>query len=163
MKKAWQSKGVSICSDRCLDAQRRPLINILVVCETGPIFLKTINCEVVTDNALICKAVGHIVEAKYKHIFSTLCVVHTLNALKNRCSPVLRNLEVLSMYNAHCKLKLLSVVEARFASSIAILKRFKQVKQGLEQMVISEQWDMYKDDDVVKARMVKEKILDECF
>ncbi|XP_034217319.1 uncharacterized protein LOC117628874 [Prunus dulcis] len=218
MKRAWQSKGVSVCSDGWSDAQRRPLINVMAVCESGPMFLKAINCEgeckdkffmanlliesireigpqnvvqVVTDNAPVCKAAGHIVEAKFKHIFWTPCVVHTLNlALKNICSPVPRNPEVyeqcswistissdawfiknfimnhnmrLSMYNDHCKLKLLSVAETRFASTIVMLRRFKQVKQGLEQMVISEQWDIYKEDDVVKARTVKEKILDECF
>ncbi|BFG40558.1 hypothetical protein CerSpe_268320 [Prunus speciosa] len=218
MKRAWQSKGISVCSDGWSDAQRRPLINFIAVCESGPMFLKAINCEgeckdkffmanlliesiqeigpqnvvqVVTDNAPVCKAAGHIVEAKFKHIFWTSCVVHTINlALKNICSPVPRHPEVyeqcswistissdawfiknfimnhnmrLSMYNDHCKLKLLSVAETRFASTIVMLKRFKQVKQGLEQMVISEQWDIYKEDDVVKTRKGKEKILDECF
>ncbi|KAG6514091.1 hypothetical protein ZIOFF_024431 [Zingiber officinale] len=81
-KAAWKQKGVSICSDGWSDVQRRPLINIMVVCESGPMFFKAINCEgeyndktfiskllinainevrhhnvvqVVTDNALVCK------------------------------------------------------------------------------------------------------------
>ena len=36
-------------------------------------------------------------------------------------------------------------------------------KRGLEQLVISEEWDMYKEDDVVKAKEVKDKILNEDF
>ena len=44
--------------------------------------------QVITDNAVACKAVGLIVEAKFRHIFWTPCVVHTLNlALKNICAP----------------------------------------------------------------------------
>ncbi|KAH7571450.1 hypothetical protein JRO89_XS04G0055400 [Xanthoceras sorbifolium] len=60
-------------------------------------------------------------------------------------------------------LKLLSIAETRFASAIIMLKRFKQIKQSLEHMVISERWDMYKEDDTEKARAVKEKILDGYF
>ena len=45
IKKTWNEKGVSICSDGWSDAQRIPLINIMVVSESGPMFLKAINCE----------------------------------------------------------------------------------------------------------------------
>ena len=69
----------------------------------------------------------------------------------------------LSMFNNHCKLKLLSLADTRFASTIVILKRFKTRKRGLEQLVISEKWEMYKEDDVVKAKDVKDKILNEDF
>ena len=106
IKKTWNEKGVSICNDGWLDAQRRPLISIMTVSESGPMFLKAINCEgktkdkhfiadllintiqeigpqkvvqVITDNAAACKAARHIMEAKFRHIFWTPCVVHTLN------------------------------------------------------------------------------------
>ena len=69
----------------------------------------------------------------------------------------------LSMFNNHCKLKLLSMVDTHFASTIVMLKRFKTIKRGLEQLVISEEWEMYKEDDVVKAKEVKDKILNEDF
>ena len=55
------------------------------------------------------------------------------------------------------------VVDTRFASTIVMLKRFKTIKRGLEQLVISEEWEMYKEDDVVKAKEVKDKILNEDF
>ena len=45
IKKTWNEKGVSICNDGWSDAQRRPLINIMTVSESGPMFLKAINCE----------------------------------------------------------------------------------------------------------------------
>ena len=96
IKKSWNEKGVSICSDGWSDAQRIPLINITVVLEGGPMFFKAINREretkdkhlivdllintiqdigpqkivqVITDNTIAYKALGHIVEAKFQHIF----------------------------------------------------------------------------------------------
>ena len=33
--------------------------------------------QVITDNAAACKATGHIVESKFRHIFWTPCVVHS--------------------------------------------------------------------------------------
>jgi hypothetical protein len=67
------------------------------------------------------------------------------------------------MFTEHCNLKLLSVAPTRFASSIVMMKRFRLIKNGLQQMVISPKWDDYKEDDHVKARSVKEKLLDELF
>ncbi|KAI9182513.1 hypothetical protein LWI28_026093 [Acer negundo] len=111
--------------------------------------------QVITDNAPICKAVGLLVESQFKHIFWTPCVVHTLNlALKSICSPsahpryddimeecgwiakissdvsfikifIVNHNMRLAMFNDHSKLKLLSVVDTRFASRIVMLKRFK--------------------------------------
>ena len=93
--------------------------------------------QVITDKAAVCKAAGHIVEAKFRHIFWTPFVVHTLNlALKNICAPsthprydyvmeqcgwisrvssdasfienfIMNHAMKMSMYNNHCKLKLL--------------------------------------------------------
>ena len=55
------------------------------------------------------------------------------------------------------------MVDTHFASTIVMLKRFKTIKRGLEQLVISEEWEMYKEYDVVKAKGVKGKILNEDF
>ena len=96
IKKTWNEKGVSICNDGWSDAQRRPLINIMAVLESGPMFLKALNFEgetkdnhfiadllintiqeigpqkvvqVIIDNAAACKVAGHIMEVKFRHIF----------------------------------------------------------------------------------------------
>ncbi|RZB47321.1 hypothetical protein D0Y65_051095 [Glycine soja] len=42
-----------------------------------------------------------------------------------------------------------------------MLKRFKQLKKGLQEMVISDQWSSYKEDDVAKAKFVKDTLLDD--
>ncbi|KAG8369343.1 hypothetical protein BUALT_Bualt14G0001500 [Buddleja alternifolia] len=147
--------------------------------------------QVITDNAPVCKAAGLLVEQAYPHIFWTPCVVHTLNlALKNICAAkntdaneitydechwiteiatsavMIKNFISnhsmrLAMFNEFSKLKLLSVAETRFASVIIMLKRFKLIKQQLQAMVISERWSCYRDDDFNKARIVKERLLDD--
>ncbi|KAL6960515.1 hypothetical protein U1Q18_052485 [Sarracenia purpurea var. burkii] len=214
----WREKGVSIVSDGWSDSQRRPLINFMAVNESGPMFLKAVDCsgetkdkyfianlmkevinevgpqnvvQVITDNAPNCKAAGQLIEAQFPYILWTPCVVHTLNlALKNICAA--RNIERnevtylecswisdvagdvmmirnfitnhfmrLAMYNEFVTLKLLSVAETRFASTIFMLKRIKLIKRGLQAMVISDKWSCYKEDDIGKARFVKEKVLDD--
>ncbi|XP_050379561.1 uncharacterized protein LOC126796890 [Argentina anserina] len=145
--------------------------------------------QVVTDNAPVCAAAGAMVEEAHPHIFWTPCVVHTLNLvlkdtlkakaylpgenvekelgwLMDVCNDVwfIKNFIVnhnmrLSMYNDNCALKLLQVAETRFASHYVMLKRFRDVKNSMQQMVISPRWDMYREDDVKKARAVKEMLL----
>ncbi|CAN6680004.1 unnamed protein product [Malus baccata var. baccata] len=146
--------------------------------------------QVITDNAHVGKAAGLLIEAHHPHIFWTPCVVHTLNlALKSICSLkqtdvsyddcnwissiasdawsinffIMNHSMRLAMFNENCKLKLLSIAETRFSSTLVMLRRFKEVKEGLEQMVISLNWALYKEDDLVKAMTVKQKILDEYF
>src|ERR1044072_3858447 len=67
----------------------------------------------------------------------------------------------LSIFNSFSPLKLLSIASTRFASTIIMLKRFRKIKKGLQEMVISEQWSTYKDDDVEKAKFIKEILLDD--
>ncbi|KAF7823848.1 uncharacterized protein G2W53_021992 [Senna tora] len=54
-----------------------------------------------------------------------------------------------------------SIAPTRFASTIVMLKRFRLIKHGLQEMVISEKWSSYKEDDVGKTELVKEKILND--
>ena len=64
-------------------------------------------------------------------------------------------LDILSMFNRFNSLKLLSVAQTRFASTIVMLKRFKSLKKGLQEMVISDEWSSYEEDGVAKAQSVK--------
>ena len=67
----------------------------------------------------------------------------------------------LSMFNSFNTLKLLALTPTRFASTIVMLKRFKHLKKGFQEIVISEQWSSYKEDDINKEKFVKETILDD--
>jgi hypothetical protein len=116
IKATWPSSGVSIVSDGWTDASRHPLINFMVSSLNGQVFLKVVDAlgkykdahymgelfikviedvgvdscvQIITDNALVCKATGMVVEAKYPQIFWTPCIVHSLNlALKSIASDV---------------------------------------------------------------------------
>ncbi|XP_012854393.1 PREDICTED: uncharacterized protein LOC105973898 [Erythranthe guttata] len=119
IKSTWFEKSVSIVSDGWSDPRRRPLINIMVFSESGPMFVKAVDCsgeikdkqfiakllkevihevghekvvQVITDNARNCKAAGEIIEGMFPNIYWTPCIVYTLNlALKNICAA--RNAE----------------------------------------------------------------------
>ncbi|XP_027337443.1 uncharacterized protein LOC113851164 [Abrus precatorius] len=220
IKDTWPKKSLSIISDGWTDAQRRPLINFMAACDSGPMFFKAIDgfgeykdknyitnlilstidevgaqnvVQIITDNAPVCKAVGSIVESVHPHIFWTPCVVHTVNlTLKGICSPkntpanevaynecswisqlpddayFIRNFIMnhsmrLAMLNQFNNLKLFSIAETRFASTIIMLKRLRTLKHGLQTMVISEQWSHYKEDDVPRVTLMKETIPDDSF
>ncbi|XP_057550448.1 uncharacterized protein LOC130828480 [Amaranthus tricolor] len=179
-KATWREKGVSILSDGWSDPQRRPLINLMVACEVGPLFLKVVDCseevkdkdfiasllndaieevgydkfvvQILTDNASNCKAAGELIEGRYPHIFWTPCIVHTLNlALKNICNAK----------NVSNNEELLSVGDTRFALLVVMLKRMKLLKTTLQSMVFSEAWSTYHDDHRGQATLVREKILND--
>ncbi|XP_058180780.1 uncharacterized protein LOC131299188 [Rhododendron vialii] len=154
-----------------------------VVIEVGP---KNV-VQIVTDNTANCKAAGQIIEAQYPHIFWTPYVVHTLNlALKNICAAkniennslvydecswitivvgdasciknfIMNHSMRLAIFNEFVSLKLLSVAKTRFASSIVMLRRFKLIKQGLQSMVISTQWNSHREEQ--GASFVRETLL----
>jgi len=67
----------------------------------------------------------------------------------------------LAMFNDYSKMKLLAVADTRFASWVIILKRFKVIKRNLQDLVLSDRWNMYKDDDMEQAQFVKEKVLND--
>ncbi|XP_026433089.1 uncharacterized protein LOC113330501 [Papaver somniferum] len=147
--------------------------------------------QVITDNAPVCKSAGLLIETHFPHIFWTPCVVHTLNlALKNICAAknteandetfaecswisdiisdavfvrkfIMTHSMRLEMFNDHNKLKLLTVAYTRFASSVIMLQRFVDIKEGLQSMVISPKWTSYIDDDVGKAQFLKETTLND--
>lgn len=219
VKSTWVEKRISIVSDGWSDSQRRPLINFMAVSESGPMFLKAVDCsgqikdkffifnllkevikevggpqnvvQVITDNAKNCSSAGTLIEGLYPNIVWTPCVVHTLNlALQNICAAkniennqetfalcswisdisadasMIKNFIMnhgmrLAIFNKFVPLKLLSVAATRFASILVMLKRMKLIKRSLQAMVISEQWDSYREDDVEKASFVKMKVLDD--
>ena len=100
----------------------------MVVTDSGPMFLKSINAfdeikdkdfivrhmrdvvmgvgpnnvvQIITDNAAVCKAAGMPIELEFPSIYWTPCVVHTLNlALKIICA--IKNTEKNSVAYDQC-------------------------------------------------------------
>ncbi|XP_049936819.1 uncharacterized protein LOC126410608 [Nymphaea colorata] len=147
--------------------------------------------QIITDNALVCQRAGMNLasDPKYSHIFWTPCVAHSINlALKSICNPskddpnagflcswieelehdvknirnfVVNHNNALSIFDRHSDLKLLKVAETRFASIIVMIKRIKQVKHALTLMVTDNDWEFYRNDDIVKAQEIKKCILED--
>jgi len=66
-----------------------------------------------------------------------------------------------SMFNSFNSLKLLPITPTIFASTIVMIKRFRSLKKGLQNMVISDEWSSYKEDDVARVQSVKETSLND--
>jgi hypothetical protein len=66
----------------------------------------------------------------------------------------------LSMFKKFSKLRLLSIAETRFASVVCMLKQMVEVKMALQQMVISQEWTIYKDDDQISG-FVRDTVLND--
>eukprot|EP00253_Pinus_taeda_P018206 PITA_18206 len=191
-----------------VDPARHPLINFMVSSLNGPVFLKLVDAlgqyndaqymgelfikviedvvvdscvQIITDNVLVCKAAGMIVEAKYPQVFWTPCIVHSLNlAFKSIAYDVLwigsiiedarhiRNFvknhtNALTIYKEYTNLSLLKIAVTRFASSFIMLKRLREVKNALGAMVISKFWSFWRKTDQAASKRVKDTMLDDAW
>lgn len=110
IRHAWATYGCSILSDGWTDIRRRPIINILVSCPLGTVFLRGVDAsrdgdvesgefiyehiraavievgaqhvvQVVTDNASNCVAMGELLERDYPAIVWTPCAAHCIDLL----------------------------------------------------------------------------------
>ncbi|XP_065617012.1 uncharacterized protein LOC111988682 [Quercus suber] len=188
IKDSWLENGVSIVSDRWSDPQRRPFINIMAVSDGGLVFIKAIDgsgefkdkhyiagvlkdaikeighekvVQVITDNASEMKSAGALIEGEYPKIFWTPCVVHTLNlALKNIC--VAKNTEKNEVKYEECSWITRIADDASFICIFIMNHSMRLVevdKKMPSSMAISDQWASYREDDVGKAKKVKDMIL----
>nr|XP_043619314.1 uncharacterized protein LOC122591158 [Erigeron canadensis] len=154
--------------------------------DSGPLFIKAANCfgeykdkfyisnlmkevineirhenvvQVITDNASACKAAGELIMSEFPRIYWTPCVVHTLNlALKNICSP--RNADNNEMAYDECHwindIHLEAVGIKNFIMNHGMRLFIFGKFTPLRLLSIAD-----REDDTVKASIVKEKILDD--
>ncbi|XP_059623108.1 uncharacterized protein LOC132266271 [Cornus florida] len=145
--------------------------------------------QVITNNAPVCRSAGLLVEVQFPKVFWTPYVVHTLNlALKNICAAkntdanevvflechwittiiddcmFIKKFKInhsmrLAMFHENVKLTMLYIADTRFPSIIVMLRRFKRIKRGLQDMVMSDFWTSYRKDNVQRALTVKTKIV----
>ncbi|XLU66970.1 hypothetical protein S245_026023, partial [Arachis hypogaea] len=149
-KNSWSGKGVSIVSDGWSDPQKRPLLNFMAVTESGPMFLKAVDCsDEIKDKDYVTKQIRDVIREVG---LSNVVQIVTDNA------PVCKSVDLLIEAEFP---SLLNVAPTRFASTIVMLKRFRLLKQCLKEMVISEKWSSYKEDNIGRAEVVTEKILSE--
>ncbi|XP_061347945.1 uncharacterized protein LOC133293390 [Gastrolobium bilobum] len=104
----WKQTGCTIMADGWTDRCRRTLINFLVYCPKGTIFLKSVDAsnasktadllyklfrdvvlhvgpenvvQIVTDNAANYVAAGRLLEAEFPKIFWSPCAAHCMNLM----------------------------------------------------------------------------------
>ncbi|CAL8163950.1 unnamed protein product [Prunus armeniaca] len=157
IKGTWSTEGVSVCSDGWTYSQSRPLINIMATCESGPMLLKGINCDrECKDNHCIANfLIDSIKEIGYQNVVQVITDNAPCPNFPVSVPTLIGKYNMrLAMYKDHCKLKMFSIAERRFASTFVMIRTFKDVKEGLQQMVISPNWSLYKEDDIGKASAI---------
>ncbi|XP_077252498.1 uncharacterized protein LOC143891882 [Tasmannia lanceolata] len=108
--------------------------------------------QIITDNAANCNAAGQLIEAQFPSIFWTPCVVHTLNlALKNICAA--KNVEANQVTYDECSW----ITDV--SGDASIIKNF--IMNHSMRLAIFNKFNTLREDDVGKARFVKEKVLDD--
>jgi hypothetical protein len=107
-KDSWARTGCSIMSDGWTDGKNRTIINFLVSCPQGTMFLKSVDAsdkvkdanllfhlldeivvivgvenvvQVITDNASNYVLAGKMLESKYRTIFWTPCAAHCIDLM----------------------------------------------------------------------------------
>ncbi|KAK8340955.1 hypothetical protein V6Z11_A08G136000 [Gossypium hirsutum] len=98
---------------------------------------------------------------KNKVTYDVLCWINNVDDVIFIRNFIMNHSMRLAIFNSIVPLKLFVVVDTRFVSMVVMLKRLKLIKWGLQNMVISDEWSTYREDDVSKASLVKEKILDD--
>ncbi|XP_030942012.1 uncharacterized protein LOC115967067 [Quercus lobata] len=119
---------------------------------------------VIIDNTTMMKSAGVLIEAKNtekNEVTYDECswITRIVNDASFIRIYIMNHLTRLAMFNEFCPLKLLQVVDTRFASVVVMLKRLKLIKRCLQAMAISDQCASYREDDVGKAQNVKDMIL----
>ncbi|KAH7284565.1 hypothetical protein KP509_34G060300 [Ceratopteris richardii] len=107
-REKWKRFGCSIVCDGWSDVRNRPIINIMVSCIYGSMFLRSVDTsgevktgeyifeilkeaikdvgpenvvQVCMDNATNCVRAGSLVEQEFPHIFYTRCTCHCIDLL----------------------------------------------------------------------------------
>ena len=103
------------------------------------------------------------IEDEFPNIFWTPCAAHCMSLLlkdlHNKipwiCDIVAKVKKIqhfivnhsmsLAIYKKHASLQLLRCAETRFASNFIMVDRIVKVKQALRQMVVSTEWERWRD------------------
>lgn len=211
LKEQWPTYGLSIVSDGWTNIKNQTLINVMAISGGRAMFLASVDCsgdektgefiskilldsiesvgtynvvQVLTDNASNCKLAGEIIEARYRHIFWSGCMAHTLSLLmkdiakspnlgfvsnvydmaKNIVKYVKNHSKALYIFRAFSALDVLQVKKTRFGSHYVLLERVVRVRNSLLNMVLSDDWEkIKKGQSKVEHELVMKTILDNDF
>ncbi|XP_061953601.1 uncharacterized protein LOC133676049 [Populus nigra] len=167
----WKKIGCTLMADGWTDQKRRNLINFLVYCPKGTVFLKTVDVSdvsktarllyqlfrevvlfvgvenivhMVTDNATNYIVAGKLLIEEFPSIFWSPCAAHCINL-------ILQDIEILRPAPTH------------FATNFIALQSILAHKDELRAMVTSREWisSAYVKDS--KGKKFVESVLDSLF
>ncbi|XP_057497393.1 uncharacterized protein LOC130782121 [Actinidia eriantha] len=210
----WSTHGVSIISDGWSNIKNQHLINIMAVSGGKAIFInghdvssmeqnatsiaellfKAIDyvgpsnvVQVVTDNAANYKAAGTIIQRKYRHIFWSGCLAHTLNLLMKdiaksehpslsfvdetykRGKAVVKYIKNHSscqfLFKSFSPLELLKSKKTRFGHHFIVIQRLVKVRASLVSMALSKQWESLRRTTSTPEQhdLIQQTVLDDDF
>ncbi|XP_028552223.1 uncharacterized protein LOC110098778 [Dendrobium catenatum] len=137
VKKTWIETGITIMSDDWSDIRHRSIINFLINNPYGIVFMKSVDASsFLKDTQLLFEMldevvdeVGRMLMEKRPHLYWNPCAAHCIDLM----------LEKLGQLPQHK----LALLKAKFVSKFIYNHpwRFKELRQPLEAMFASEEWD----------------------
>ncbi|XP_015936600.1 uncharacterized protein LOC107462518 [Arachis duranensis] len=171
----WKQTGCTIMADGWTDRCRRTLINFLVYCPKGTVFLKSVDAyriskttealfkllkdvvlfvglenvvHIVTDNAANYLAAGRLSESEFRRLCWSPCVAHCVNLMLQDIGKQTRNTSSSSNSIRHFFIALQSILAQ---------------KDALRAMVTSREWRSSAYSKEVKAKKFVDQVLDSKF
>eukprot|EP01018_Ginkgo_biloba_P015612 Gb_00740 [translate_table: standard] len=127
------------------------------ILEVGP----THAVQIITDTTFVYKLAGTFIQTEFPQIFWTPCTSHALDLLleditgldwmrpivlcaKGVQQYILNHDALHAIFSQHSKLEHLKPIETKFASNFILVRRIVELKQALQQMVVSDDWNQWK-------------------
>ncbi|GMP41179.1 hypothetical protein CsSME_00011372 [Camellia sinensis var. sinensis] len=164
-KEEWVKYGCSLMSNGWTSQNGRTLINFLVNCPRGTMFVESIDAssyskdgqklielldkfvddvgevnvvEIITDSALANVLACKFLEAKRPHLFWTPCAAHCFDLI---LEDIFKLPHMKKTFDRAIRLKnLVKPAKTRFATTFLTLSRIHQQKNNLRKMFTSEEW-----------------------
>ncbi|XP_058725500.1 uncharacterized protein LOC131596776 [Vicia villosa] len=174
----WKDTCCILMADGWTDRCRRTLINFLVYCPKGTVFIKFVDAS---DNAANYVAAGKLLEKEFPKLFWSPCATQCINLMLQDMGKLDEVSEAVShaskitkyIYN-HCfglylmrqntgGREILRPAPTRFATNFIALQSILSHKDALRAMVTSKEWTNTTYSKNVKAKQFVEQVLDSSF
>ncbi|XP_056698734.1 uncharacterized protein [Spinacia oleracea] len=157
----------SYCTNLANSGLDGPIINIMGASSTSAVFIDSVDASGKRKDAAFVSEVfiKAIEEVGAENIVQCIWLKNLCTDVKQIQKFVTTHDMVKIIFTKHTKLQLLSVAETRFASHYVVAERMKEVKEGLEKMVMDSDFRVLfkttKNSIHIKAREFKENILND--
>ncbi|XP_011048650.1 PREDICTED: uncharacterized protein LOC105142630 [Populus euphratica] len=181
-REIWKKTGCTLMADGWIDQKRRTLINFLVYCPKGIVFLKTVDVSDVSKTArLLYQLFREVIDGRISFNILVPCVAHCINLilqdigkLQSVCCVVEHASGITKYIYNHCYplylmrkftggKEILRPAPTRFATNFIALQSILAHKDELRAMVTSREWvsSAYAKD--IKGKKFVESVLDSLF